>query len=559
MNRMNKEELNLLAGKVFESIEEGIMVTDPNQTIVYVNASFTALTGYSMDDVAGKSPRLLSSGYHSPDFYQAMWQKIRETGAWQGEIWNKKKNGEIYAEELSITVVKDSNGNVTHYVGIFKDITLRKKLEAQIRHQAQHDILTGLPNRILFQERLHQAIQEADKAGTMVGILYMDLDRFKRVNDNLGHHAGDKLLMQAAERIKQCLREGDTIARIGGDELVILLPSIYHRDECAEIAGRIRSLFEKPFYIQGHELFVTSSIGISLYPEHSRDEEELVRLADQALYAAKNTGRNNVRFFSREADTNNYFSKEQSIREALRTEQFRVYFQPVYHVSNLTLRGAEALIRWEHPEKGIITPAEFIPVAEESGLILQIDRWVLRQACQQLARWHRIGKPDLRVSVNLSMLQFQQLDLVDNIREALEQSGIPPSSLVLEITERTLMHDPEASIRTMRRIRNLGVNISLDDFGIGYSSFNYLKQLPIHTLKLDRSFIKDIAVTDKDFLIVKALINMAHSLKLNLVAEGVETEEQLKLLTAERCDLVQGFYFNRPLAVPDFEKQYLTV
>lgn len=557
MNRMTKDELNLLAGKVFERIEEGIMVTDHNQIIVYVNASFTALTGYTMDDVAGKSPRLLSSGHHSPDFYKDMWKTIRESGAWRGEIWNKKKSGEVYAEELSITVVKDGNGNVTHYVGIFKDITLRKELEAKIRHQAQHDLLTGLPNRILFQERLQLAVQEACQTQGKVGILYMDLDRFKRVNDDLGHHAGDKLLKQAADRIKQCLREEDTIARIGGDELVILLPGIGHHHECAAIAGRIRSLFEKPFYIEGHELFVTCSIGISLYPDHSRDVEELVKLADHALYEAKNSGRNNVRFFSQEAPANNYFHKEEAIREALKTGQFTVYFQPVHNTSGFVLRGAEALIRWQHPDKGLISPAEFIPIAEESGLILMIDRWVLRQACMQLAKWHASGRSDLRVGVNLSMLQFQQPDLVEIIRDALNESGIPPSSLILEITERTLMQDPEASIQTMQRIRDLGVNMSLDDFGIGYSSFNYLKQLPIHTLKLDRSFIKDIAVTDKDFLIVKALINMAHSLKLNLVAEGVETEDQLKLLTAERCDYVQGYYFDKPLAVSDFEKRYL--
>lgn len=557
MNVLTNEELNLLAGKVFEILDEGIMVTDHNQTIVYVNATFTELTGYTMADVVGQSPRVLSSGRHSADFYRTMWNTIAETGAWQGEIWNRKKNGEVYVEELSITQVKDSQGQVAHYVGIFKDITLRKQLEAQIRHQAQHDWLTGLPNRILLQERLDEAIREAEQAQGQIGLLYVDLDRFKWVNDNLGHHVGDKLLKQVADRIKLCLNDRDTIARMGGDELVILLPAVAGQEECNAIASRILGLFGRPFYIEGHELFITCSIGISLFPERARDGEALLKQADQALYVAKKAGRNNFRFFTRDLPTNNFFSMEKAIRNALRNGQFTVNFQPVYQSHGLALRGAEALISWHHPDKGLISPAEFIPVAEESGLILDIDRWVLRQACLQLARWHKRGYPQLILGVNLSMLQFQQKDLVDQIQEALRESGIPPSSLTLEITERTLMQDPETSIRTMHNIRDLGVNMSLDDFGIGYSSFNYLKQLPIQRLKIDRSFTKDIAVTEKDFLIVKALIHMAQSLKLEVVAEGVETKAQLDLLVAEQCDFLQGYYFGRPIAADDFEQKFI--
>lgn len=554
---MTYEELNLLAGKVFEILDEGIMVTDHNQTIVYVNATFTKLTGYTMADVAGKSPRLLSSGRHSAAFYRAMWDTIEETGAWQGEIWNKKKSGEVYVEELSITKVEDNLGRVTHYVGIFKDITIRKQLEAQVRHQAQHDLLTGLPNRILLQEKLDEAIAEAGRDGGQVGLLYLDLDRFKRVNDNLGHHVGDKLLKLAADRIALCLNDRDTVARMGGDELVILLPDVAGEDECAAIADRIIGLFGKPYYIEGHELFITCSIGISLFPDHARDGDMLLKHADQALYMAKNAGRNNYRIFTRALPVNNYFSMEKAMRDALKYEQFSVYFQPVHHSADLSLQGVEALIRWHHPDKGLVPPASFIPVAEESGLILDIDRWVLRQACLQLARWHERGYRNLTMGVNLSMLQFQQKDLVDQIREALQESGIPPSSLTLEITERTLMQDPDTSIRTMHRIRELGVSMSLDDFGIGYSSFNYLKQLPIQKLKIDRSFTKDIAITEKDFLIVKAVIHMAHSLKLDVVAEGVENRSQLDLLVAEKCDFLQGFYFGRPVAVDAFERQYI--
>lgn len=554
---LTTSELNDLAGKVFEILDDGIMVTDVNQTIVYVNATFTRLTGYTLEEVAGKTPRLLSSGRHTAAFYREMWTKINETGTWQGEIWNRKKNGEVYVEELSITRVLDDEGRVSHYVGIFKDITVRKHLEAKINHQALHDVLTGLPNRYLLKERLDEAIALARKTGTGVGVFYLDLDRFKRVNDSLGHHVGDKLLKQAAERIKQCLSERDTIARLGGDELAVLVPGVERREACAAKAGRILGAFEKPFYIEGHELFVTCSIGISLFPDDAGDGDELVRLADQALYEAKNAGRNNFRFYARNSSADNFFSVEKALREALATNPFKVYFQPVYQSDSLKLVGAEALIRWHHPEKGIIPPAAFIPVAEESGLILRIDRWVLREACMQLARWHARGYRHLRVGVNLSMLQFQQEDLVDLIRSALGESGIPPSSLILEITEQTLMQDPESSIRTMHNIRQLGVNISLDDFGIGYSSFNYLKQLPVQKLKIDRSFTRDIAVTEKDFLIVKALIHMADSLKIDVVAEGVETKEQLDLLMAEKCTFLQGFYFSKPIPSEEFEQKYL--
>lgn len=554
---LTTSELNDLAGKVFEILDDGIMVTDVNQTIVYVNATFTRLTGYTLEEVAGKTPRLLSSGRHTAAFYREMWTKINETGTWQGEIWNRKKNGEVYVEELSITRVLDDEGRVSHYVGIFKDITVRKHLEAKINHQALHDVLTGLPNRYLLKERLDEAIALARKTGTGVGVFYLDLDRFKRVNDSLGHHVGDKLLKQAAERIKQCLSERDTIARLGGDELAVLVPGVERREACAAKAGRILGAFEKLFYIEGHELFVTCSIGISLFPDDAGDGDELVRLADQALYEAKNAGRNNFRFYARNSSADNFFSVEKALREALATNPFKVYFQPVYQSDSLKLVGAEALIRWHHPEKGIIPPAAFIPVAEESGLILRIDRWVLREACMQLARWHARGYRHLRVGVNLSMLQFQQEDLVDLIRSALGESGIPPSSLILEITEQTLMQDPESSIRTMHNIRQLGVNISLDDFGIGYSSFNYLKQLPVQKLKIDRSFTRDIAVTEKDFLIVKALIHMADSLKIDVVAEGVETKEQLDLLMAEKCTFLQGFYFSKPIPSEEFEQKYL--
>ena len=553
------EEQALLASRVFESIREGIMVTDNQQKIVFVNKAFTSLTGFSFDEVYERSPKILSSGWHNSEFYEAMWSTIRATGTWRGEIWNKKNDGSLILEELSISQVKDSKGDITHYVGVFQDITLRKELEAKIHYQAYHDVLTGLPNRILLQDRMIQAIHYAEREKQKIGLIYVDVDRFKRINDHFGHHIGDKLLQMIAERINKSLRASDTIARIGGDELIILLPNMHSRDHCLRLADKIKDQIIKPFYIEGHELFVTCSMGISMYPEDSTDVDNLLKLADNALYEVKNNGRNNYRFYNiTNTPTNNVFTLEKSLRDALEKNEFTIHYQPIIHTTSRTLMGAEALIRWDRNKKGLISPAEFIPLAEETGLILMIDRWVLQQACKKMKQWHEQGYLDLRISVNLSMLQFQQPDLVKSIQFILLETGLPPSALILEITERTMMLDPNLSIVTMQSLRDLGVHISLDDFGIGYSSFNYLKQLPINKLKIDRSFIKDITEGGKDISIVNALISMAHNLSLQVVAEGVENEEQLSLLMQGECDYIQGYFFNKPLTAENFTAIYLT-
>lgn len=555
----HSEEQTMLASRVFESIKEGIMVTDHHQKIVFVNKAFTTLTGYSFENVYNLSPKILSSGWHNSEFYEAMWSTIRATGTWRGEVWNKKKDGTLILEELSISRVTDSNGDITHYVGVFQDITVRKELEAKIHHQAFHDILTGLPNRILLQDRMSQAIHYVDRNKQKIGLLYVDVDRFKRINDHFGHHIGDKLLQMIAERMKNCLRASDTVARIGGDELIVLLPNLHSREHCRRLADKIKEQIIKPFYIESHELFITCSMGISIYPDDATDADQLLKLADSALYEVKKNGRNHYQFYDNSnTPANSSFSMEKSLRNALKNNEFTIYYQPIIQTTNQAVMGVEALIRWNHNQKGLISPAEFIPLAEDTGLILMIDRWVLQEACMRMKQWHEQGYHELRISVNLSMLQFQQPDLVKSVQFILLESGLPPSALILEITERTIMLDPILSIVTMQNLRNLGVNISLDDFGVGYSSFNYLKQLPINKLKIDRSFIKDITESDTDLSIVNALISMAHTLRLQVVAEGVENKEQLSLLLHGECDYIQGYLFNKPLTAEDFTSIYLT-
>lgn len=551
-----QEARNRLAMEVSNSIEEGIMVTDSSKNIVMVNKAFTRLTGITQEEANGKSPSILSSGWHSSEFYEAMWSSIHATGAWRGEIWNKKKDGTIYLEELSITRVLDQKGNITHYVGIFTDITVRKELEARIHHQAYHDLLTGLPNRSLLQDRLQQAILYADRNNNFLGVMYVDLDRFKRINDHLGHMIGDKLLQVVSERLSKIFRATDTIARIGGDEIVILLPDLQNREDSIRLAEKVKDEISKPYYLEGHELNMTCSIGISIYPEDARDIDNLLRYADNALYKAKNMGRNNYQFYNRSDNPITNYSLENALREALKNNEFLIHYQPIIRATDQALIGVEALIRWNHSTRGLVSPADFIPVAEETGLIIQLDRWVLKQACIQMKKWHDAGLDHLRVSINLSMLQFQQPDLVTNIQDILNQTGLPPSKLNLEITERTMMNDPDASILTMHKLSTLGVSISLDDFGIGYSSFNYLKQFPINHLKIDKSFIKDIGNKDKDLSIVHGLIKMSHTMGLIVVAEGVEDEHQFELLKQGQCDYIQGYYFSKPLNSEQLSSQY---
>ena len=545
-----------LSATVFETTSEAIMVTDVQNMIVAVNDAFTDVTGYTRDEVMGKNPRFMNSGRHDEDFFQGMWKSLAQSGKWHGEVWNRRKNGEIYPEWISIGAVRDRQERVSHYVAIFTDITERKEAEERVRHLAHYDALTDLPNRTLFFDRLSQALIQARRDETKAAVMFIDLDRFKNINDTLGHSVGDLLLQGVAVRLSQCMRQGDSVSRQGGDEFVVLLPEVSQAEDAALVAQKILSSISQPFHLDGHELRVSCSIGISFYPNDGDDAETLMKNADTAMYRAKDSGRSNYQFYF--SDMNARFlerlAMETSMRRAIEREQFELYYQPQMDVESGAIIGAEALIRWNHPDLGMVSPAHFIPLAEESGLIQSIGEWVLRTACHQAAQWQRAGYPPLLVSVNVSARQFRQLGFAELVASALEENGLSASCLELELTESVLMGHTDKNIAILGALKDLGLTIAIDDFGTGYSSLSYLKRLPIDTLKIDRSFVGDLPEDKDDAAIVDAVISMAHSLSLKVVAEGVETAQQLEFLRSRRCNLMQGYYFHTPLPVAEFTK-----
>ena len=550
--RASEEQMRLLA-RVFENTVEGIMVTNVDGVIEMVNDAFMAITGYRRDQAIGKKPSMLSSGRHDLRYYEQMWRELKKQGHWQGEIWNRRCNGEAYPEWLNITGIQDQQGNVTHYVGVFHDITEAKRSEERITHQAYHDALTGLPNRSLFNDRLSMAIAQAQRSGQGVALLFLDLDNFKNINDSLGHATGDMLLQSVAHRLSGLVREQDSVARLGGDEFIFLLQGTMDPDFTVHVAQRILAAFRKPFFIKDHELFVTTSIGIAMHPHDGRDPEVLVSCADLAMFRAKEEGRNKYKLFKPAMNdkVQRRMSLEADLRRALERREFEVYYQPKVDVEHQNMVGVEALVRWRRPGHGLVPPDEFIPICEETGLIIPLGAWVLEQACQTTRQWHDQGHGDLHVAVNLSPRQFQDKDLVRQIKMILLKTGLPPNCLELEITESVVMHSVEDAIITMRALTDLGLRLSMDDFGRGYSSLYHLKRFPMSTLKIDRSFVADVANDPDDASIVNTIISMSRSLNLQVVAEGVETREQLEFLRQRRCDQMQGYYFSKPLSAED--------
>jgi diguanylate cyclase (GGDEF)-like protein/PAS domain S-box-containing protein len=549
-----------LAEKVIENSLEGIIVTDREGFIETVNPAFSRLTGYRPEEVIGRNPSLLSSGRHDRDFYRNMWHKLAEGGHWQGEIWNRRKDGEVYPELLTITAIADETGEVTHYAALFSDISELKENEKRIKHLAYFDPLTGLPNRRLFADRLQMGVAHSHRNGQQLAVLFVDLDRFKRVNDSLGHAVGDSLLREVSGRIEACIREDDTVARMGGDEFTVLLSEVRDFEEAAQVARRIIERLEQPVLIEGNELVVTSSIGISYYPDDGPDPDTLIRNADTAMYRAKADGRNSYQLYtpSMNARSREHLSLEVALRRALDRDELRLFYQPLHACASGALAEAEALLRWEHPERGLMTPADFVPLAEETGLIEPIGEWVVATACRQLRTWLDQGFPAIKVAVNISARQFQQPEFAGALKRNLDRFRVPAGALNLELTETLLMEDGVEVIRMLNRIRDLGVGISVDDFGTGYSSLNYLKRFPIRTLKIDQAFIRDISSSPEDEAIVSAVINLAHSLRLEVVAEGVEREEQLALLKRHGCDLIQGFLYGPALPPELFQARFLT-
>jgi diguanylate cyclase (GGDEF)-like protein/PAS domain S-box-containing protein len=564
--RKNAESEIRIAATVFES-QEGMTVTDVNGKILRVNRAFTGITGYTAEEAVGKNPRLLKSGHHDADFYATMWRSINNTGSWEGEIWNRRKNGEVYPELLTITAVKNTDGITVNYVGTFSDITLSNAAADEIKHLAFYDPLTRLPNRRLLMDRLQQALASSARSGRAGALLFIDLDNFKTLNDTLGHDMGDLLLQQVALRLESCVREGDTVARLGGDEFVVMLEDLSGQPieaaaQTESVGNKILVTLNQTYQLKMHEHHNTPSIGATLFNDHKNAIDELLKQADIAMYQAKNAGRNALRFFDPQMQDSisTRASIERELYKALDNRQFQLYYQIQVdgrqeHGSHHT-KGAEALIRWIHPERGVVLPAQFIPLAEETGQILPIGQWVLETACTQIKAWQQnLLTRDLVLAVNVSARQFRQTDFVAQVRDVIRRHAVNPALLKLELTESLLLENIEDTIATMNALNEIGVQFSLDDFGTGYSSLQYLKRLPLSQIKIDQSFVRDLASNNSDRAIVRTIIAMAKSLNLNVIAEGVETEEQRQMLLNKGCIHHQGYLFGEPVPIEQFEAQ----
>jgi diguanylate cyclase (GGDEF)-like protein/PAS domain S-box-containing protein len=548
-----------IAATAFES-DEGTMITDAKGVILRVNQAFTKDTGYTAEEAVGQKPSLLKSGRHDAAFYQAMWQTLNQTGIWQGEIWDRRKSGEIYPKWLNITAVKDSNGIVTHYVGIQVDITERKDAEKEIQLLAYYDPLTQLPNRRLLMDRLQHALASSTRIGRTGALLFIDLDNFKTLNDNLGHHVGDLYLQQTALRLTACVRDGDTVARLGGDEFVVVLENLSEQPieaaaQTEAIGQKILSSLRQPYELDIIEYQGSASIGATLFIGNSHTTDELMKQADIAMYQAKKGGKNSLSFFdpTMQASITSRFSLEGELRKALGNQEFELYYQVQVDSMNRPL-GAEALIRWNHPLRGMVPPLEFIPLAEETGLILPIGQWVLETACAQIRTWqNETHTLELVLAVNVSARQFYQADFVAQIEDVLQRHGIIPRLLKLELTEGMLLDNIEETIAIMNALKAIGIQFSLDDFGTGYSSLQYLKRLPLDQIKIDRSFVRDIASDPNDAAIVQTIIAMTETLGFDVIAEGVETEAQREFLELRGCTHYQGYLFSKPVPIKQFE------
>jgi diguanylate cyclase (GGDEF)-like protein/PAS domain S-box-containing protein len=544
------------AAAVFTSTHEGVVVTDINARIVAVNPAFRSITGYSDDELLGAPIAILKSGRQGQDFYRNMWRSMEDKGFWQGEIWNRRKNGEIYPEWLTISAIRDDGGRLVNYVGVFADISLIKKSEERLQYIAHHDSLTDLPNRVLLLSRLQQTIANAERDNRAGAVMFLDLDQFKYVNDSLGHAAGDELLKQVAHRIRSNLREGDMLARLGGDEFVIVLEKISAPEEAAEFATMlIHFLSHAPFFAPGgKEVAVGASIGIALFPADGRCPNDILRHADAALYKAKNDGRAGYCFYSSELTeaAAARLEMERHFRRALEQNEFELYYQPLVSGIDGRIRSVEALVRWRDPEKGVILPDAFIPFAEETGLIVPLGDWVLCKACTQMAEWLARGAQLEAIAVNLSPRQFHQYDILERVRRILDETGLPGRCLELEITESALLLENGAISLKMAGLKALGVRFSIDDFGTGYSSFAYLKQFPISQLKIDKTFTQNLGSDSTNAQIFSAIVAVARAFELQVVAEGVETPAQLQAVKDHGCDLIQGYLFSKPLPEREF-------
>jgi len=543
-----------LSGEVIESLAEGVAIINQDFLITSVNPAFSVISGYSPKDLLGHCPinhaALSKGGAH----YEQMWEGLITRGCWDGEFWNIQKDGTHYAERLSVTTITNPDDDVRQFAAIISDITKRKQDEERILYQANYDNLTKLPNRTLFHDRLEQGIVNMRRNNKSLGLLFIDLDGFKLVNDTLGHDMGDILLKEAATRLSECVRDGDTVARLGGDEFTIIMPGLDEHVNAPIVAQRVLQALSTPFLLGGNETFVSGSIGIALFPEDADNAADLLKNADSAMYRAKEHGKANYQFFTKDMnkEVQDQLFVKAGLLKALERKEFKLVYQPKLDLAKNTVIGAEALMRWHSPDLGLVSPVTFIPILEETGMVIEVGAWAIREACRQHAEWLKQGLPPIKVAVNLSARQMRDPSFVKIVMDALKEADLPPSALEIEITESMLMSDVPNVVAALEELHDFGINISMDDFGTGYSSLSYLKRFPIDTIKIDRSFVNDIETSSDDAEIIHTIINMGQTLKRKIIAEGVETKAQLDILKLYNCDEVQGFFFSKPLAPDSF-------
>lgn len=549
LNSISKYPTALIT-KIFENVSEGIMITDKDKKIEMVNPAFEFVTGYKRDEVIGKTPAVLQSGVHELDFYLEMWQKIREDGIWQGEIWNRRKTGDVYPEWLTIIGVTNDKGEITNYCGIFTDLSERKIVENELEKRLLTDSLTEVSNRFAYIERMDGLLESTSTISHSVqhAVYFLDLDRFKQINDTLGHAVGDTILVEVAKRIKTLLKNKDIIARYGGDEFIITLTNVKNVKEAAKFAEQIIGIIEKPLDINGRNVFISTSVGVSMYPADGETTEQLIHCADKAMTYSKKNGLNGYSFYFEElqTDSQRVLLLDSELRRAIVNREFDLHFQPKISVKNEEIQGVEALVRWNNERLGFVSPAEFIPYAEETGLIIPLSEVIMEKACEAVIEMQQHGRKS-PIAINISSIHFKQQNFLESIQAILERYNMPANNFEIEVTERTVMNSANETVSKLVRLKKMGFKISIDDFGTGYSSLSYLVRFPLDCLKIDRSFIQHIASLDEKQAVVDAIIQMSHRLKMKVVAEGVEQAQQVDILRKMNCDIIQGYYYSKPL------------